>query len=337
MADKPIWFCVTAKSGLGHLRRVTNIASIIKLNAPGRPLALMTNAPVAGLTTQERDYFGDREVVPREQMGGRLKTFRNSPVVVDTAVVPGLADVDAPLCLILRETKTDKLTHFRLQKNRQWDLVIVPNPVEQWRPDAALLPARRVENVGWIFRTNTAKDYRQLTDERNKQQSMSSILLVSGGGGTMDTANEYCKITTRLVASVRHLTQTEFRVVQVVGPRADPNAVITGVDEVATPGARLPELLEQADIVVSTVGYNSVLELAQIDVPTLLIPIKRSYDDQCLRARRWGPSLGLAHIDLQQSTQWIARLIDNPQRRPRIDINSSGASVAADLVGNLAA
>ncbi|MDH3694002.1 MAG: hypothetical protein OER96_05470, partial [Gammaproteobacteria bacterium] len=251
-AGTPIWFCATGKSGLGHLRRVTNIASAIKFNTPRRPLALMTNAPVAGLSEREQSCFSEIKITSRDAMSRELQESKTGPIVVDTAVLPGLAEIDVPLCLILREIKTSKLERFRLAKNRMWDLVIVPNPVDQWQPDTTVLPARRVENVGWIFRTEVGKDNVNPTHSESYNQSIAKILVASGGGGSTDTQYKFCETVTCLIEAVQQRTESLFKVTQAIGPRADDRAVIAGVDEIVKPGSTLNKMFAQADIVIST-------------------------------------------------------------------------------------
>ncbi len=270
-------------------------------------------------------------------MSRSLKMSKATSIVVDTAVLPGLTDIDAPLCLILRETKDSKLQCFQLEKDRPWDLVIVPNPEGQWRPNCKKLPARRIENVGWIFRANgKEKEFTSSGNDRS-HSSIPTILIVAGGGGTKDTSDEFCTLVTCLIESVRYKTSSPFKIAQVIGPRTDPNTMMMVADELIQPGPNLPDLFSRSDIVISTAGYNSVLELAETDVPTLLIPIERTYDDQYMRARRWGTDLGLAHNDLEQSARWLAKLINKPQRRLRVDLESSGAAAAANLVRSLVA
>lgn len=93
-----IQFCATGKSGLGHLRRITNIARAIKTADSSMPLALMTNAPAEGLTSEELSFYEPIDVFPRSDMAKILAQKSDSVVVVvDTAVLPGLAVVDAPL------------------------------------------------------------------------------------------------------------------------------------------------------------------------------------------------------------------------------------------------
>ena len=106
---------------------------------------------------------------------------------------------------------------------------------------------------------------------------------------------------------------------------------MAGVDRVVQPGGRLHDWFAKADLIVSTAGYNSVLEIASSDVPTLLIPIPRTYDDQGTRAESWAARPGRAHRwgawDL--SARWMASVVDGRTRRPVVDLGPSGAARAA--------
>ncbi len=62
-----------------------------------------------------------------------------------------------------------------------------------------------------------------------------------------------------------------------------------------------------ADAVISSAGYNSVLELASVAKPAMLIAISRSIDDQQARAKLWGPRLGHCFDgNIEGAAQWLA-------------------------------
>lgn len=336
--ETTITLCGTGRTGLGHLRRITNIAQALHERRPSVPLQLLTNASPEGLTKTEVALYRNIRVVPRAEMATHLVGSRGGPVVVDTAVLPGLHEVDAPLCLILRETLLTKLERFRLEGARRWDLIIVPHPIEEWRPQAGVIPAKRLEAVGWIYRQpSVASQSSHNIPPGRKTVTRRTVLIASGGGGSGDTWAAFRKTVEQLIRRLRALTDLPLDFVQAVGPRASIDARIPGVDRSISPGPRLHEVFTKMDLVISTVGYNSVLELACTDVPALLVPIPRTYDDQEKRAKRWGPRLGLSHCmdHSSSSAHWIAMTLRARQRRQPIDVGCSGAVASAKLIEGL--
>ncbi|NNG02998.1 MAG: hypothetical protein HKM95_02725 [Inquilinus sp.] len=288
-----ITFCATSKSGLGHLRRLTNIGSALRARDPSLTQDLLTNAAVAGLTDAEIGLYRRIEVVERQEMAEVLRARQGGgPVLVDTAVIPGLDRLPGPLCLVLRETVASHLDRFRLEGGRPWDLIMLPNPLDEWRPDPATISARRVEAVGWIWRPPGRA---QSGGNDEGPATGLSVLIASGGGGTGETARYVRGEVEPLIRSLRHSLIKPVEILQTVGPRSSAEARIDGVDRFVDVGAELHRAFARASLVVSTAGYNSVLEIACIDVPALLLAIPRSLDDQQVRARRWGDRMGHCH------------------------------------------
>lgn len=104
------------------------------------------------------------------------------------------------------------------------------------------------------------------------------------------------------------------------------------------PGGALNELFLDADAVISTAGYNSVLELATTDTPALLVPIPRSIDDQEARARSWAAALGawLNADSPGEAAEWLRRTLIERQRRLPVDLGPSGEDKAARAILDLA-
>ena len=91
-------------------------------------------------------------------------------------------------------------------------------------------------------------------------------------------------------------------------------------------------MFREACAVISTAGYNSVLELATTDTPTLLLPIPRSIDDQDARVRLWSPRLGPPSGD---PVPWLAETLATRRRRPPVDLGPSGEDAAAAAILSL--
>ena len=93
------------KTGLGRLRRVTNIAAALAARAPHRPLALLTNAALGGLDDDEARLYRAIASEPRDEMARSLRTRGCALAVVDTAVLP---DLHAGKRLLVTEQATHR-------------------------------------------------------------------------------------------------------------------------------------------------------------------------------------------------------------------------------------
>lgn len=323
------WFCATGKSGLGHLRRATSIAVEMRGLNPNTSIGLLTNAPPSGLPVSDLAAFSAVEICARPDMAAWLGQRQDiSAVAIDTAILDGIETLDVPLAIILRETPRDRQARFALPGGREWDLMVVPNPPDHWLPDPVSAPARRCEAVGWVYRS---------LDHAVAVKNRPEVLVATGGGGTAETAAMVRAMLDPVLRQARDIANYSFDVAQALGPRAPAGARLAQIDRVFDPGGDLNRHFASADVVISTAGYNSVLELAALDVPTMLLAIPRNIDDQAGRARLWGPRLGFC-LDAggDEATEWLARAATSRRRRQPWDLGPSGAVDAARLLLGLA-
>ena len=323
-----IALCATGKTGLGHLRRLINIAGELVRQAPSCQLELVSNAEIAGLTGQEKSWLSATHLAERGRMADTIARIKPDLVVVDTAVIPGLHALDVPLCLVLRETIAGNAARFNLEGGRAWDRVCVPNPEDHWLPGPEVF-AWSLKAVGWIYRTTGS-----INASNVESRKTPLVLAASGGGGNAETAAYYARSVDAVLSKARKLCPAAFEVSQVVGPRAASRDLLSNADQKAQVGSHLNEAFATADIVISTAGYNSVLELAQVSTPVLLVPIGRSHDDQLGRARYWESRMGHVHVDGLEdaSARWLANEVASGRRRQPCDLGPSGAGRCAQLL-----
>lgn len=320
---KRVIFVGTAKSGLGHIRRIASIASRMVGHSDTNEFVLLTNAEPAGLSRVELGAFSGVWICERQDMAVRLLGARCDLAVLDTVKLPGFERFHGPAALILRETPDTNLDGFRRAGSSPWDLLLVPNPREAWTPKLDPDYSRSLVHSGWILR-----------DTGIRGDSLSSgIVVATGGGGTPDTRRMLYPVLNRILADSRRKAPHPFLVRQALGPRTGGEA-LAEADEVFDPGPDLNDVFRRADLVISTAGYNSVLELASTDTPTLLVPIPRSLDDQQARVRDWGPLLGqgLEPGCEEDAGTWLADQLASPRRRAPVDLGSGGADRAANAL-----
>lgn len=328
MPGADICFLATGKSGLGHLRRSATIARCLRRLAPERRLHLVSNAPPLGVTEADLAAFDSLQVQDRGQMAQAAAATDAGVLVLDTLTVPGIETSTARLALVLREAPDSQLHRFRLAGGRAWDLVVIANPRAHWMPPGDAFPARAMVAAGWI--------YRPTGRGRGAGAALPQVLVATGGGGTADTAAALYADMDAILRPVRQ-SGLEFEVVQAIGPRARSFGHLASADRCIDPGAELNALFREADVVISTAGYNSVLELATTDAPVLLVPIPRSIDDQAARARVWAPLLGYWH-DADRphsSSDWLKGAIAARLRRAPVDLGPSGEETAARAILDL--
>jgi predicted glycosyltransferase len=229
------------------------------------------------------------------------------------------------LALVLREMPDKEVHRFRLAAGKPWDLVVIANPGTHWMPNSADLVARSLIPAGWIYRP---------TGPRTRTgNALPTLLVATGGGGTVETARTlYAQIDTALARARDH--GPRFDVLQAIGPRARGFGQLAQADRTVDPSGTLNDSFRDADIVISTAGYNSVLELATTDTPTLLVPIPRSIDDQAARARSWAGKLGMWRdpASPEGAVNWLIQEITARRRRPPVDLGPSGEDRAARAI-----
>ncbi len=327
--DCEVTFCVTARSGLGHLRRVTNIASAVHQLRSDVRISLLINAAPTCLSALELQMFDRIEIVRRCDMARVAAKRTNGPIVVDTAVVPDLALLPRPLGLILRETVSDRLSEFRLKGGRQWDCVIIPSPRGDWTIEPSAVQTKFVRNVGWIYRSagpGVASNVLNISPETQ------TVLIATGGGGAAGRATNLASEIDEIIAELRDRLDDPVKVIQALGPRS--KTTLTMIDEVQDVGSHLNQAFAEANLVFTTAGYNSILELACTDTPALMFPVARTYDDQLARAKRWERRLGCLHHTggVAASAAWAADTLTRQLARTPSRIGESGCAASAQII-----
>lgn len=328
MSRQTVSFVATGRSGLGHLRRISTIAAAVKRRSPDSVLHLVTNAKREDLRGNDFSTFSEIVEAQRVDMARVLVSINSDVVVLDTVAVPNIETVSRRLVLVLRETEDHKLSKFSLDAPRSWDQVLIPNPAAHWMPQLPRGFSHKVDAVGWIYRK---------TGTRRADEASSGFVIATGGGGNNETRDGLYSLLDALIENVRASTGIDFTCRQAIGPRARVGGCLAQADEAFDPGPELHRVFQQADVVISTAGYNSVLELATTDTPTMLVPIPRTYDNQTLRAARWGPQLGccLLERNVNLACNWLVEQVEKPQRRPPIDLGANGDDAAAKLILSL--
>src|SRR5512139_594864 len=113
-----IVFAASAKSALGQLQRVTNVAAAVHGRPRGLALELVTTSQQGAEWARRTPVYRNVTVLDTRAMAERMSSMEPGAVVVGSMAVPGLEKVDAPLCLILREVIPSELERFRLGAGR---------------------------------------------------------------------------------------------------------------------------------------------------------------------------------------------------------------------------
>ena len=322
MSATDIVFFATSKSGLGHLRRSATIARALRRAAPCRNLRLVTNAAPQGLDKEDLCAFDQITVANRDQMSAATGP---APfvAVLDTMNLPELEDRAMARILVLRETPHSHLSRFHPHR-RPWTRVLIANPADHWIPDMPNATNQGIVSVGWI--------YREAEVLSQTPRPRAQLLIATGGGGTAATSAEVYDRIGILLSRLRQFCPVPFDAVQAIGPRARDFGQVTGIDRTIDPGGSLNQLFVTADAVISTAGYNSVLELATTTTPAHLIAIPRSIDDQDARVALWSHRLAPVQAQRPEDGLWLADALHHRLRRPPVTLGPSGEDRAAQAI-----
>lgn len=308
------------------MRRIASIARAIRQQAPEKTFALITNAPVAGLPEEDLSLFAMTPVADRAEMATVAGALGARALVADTMLPPGAMNGSYRCGLILREMPDSRIDRLQPEQGKRWDVVVIPNPQSHWMPALPASFAARTVTTGWIYRIPCPFGRVSMPAPR--------LLLATGGGGTDESAQMLADLVGVLVQRLQAAMTEEVEIVQAVGPRAGAGARIAQASRTIDPGGDLNQLFADADAVISTSGYNSVLELAITTTPAALVAIPRTLDDQTARARLWGPRIGRFFDggNCDEVAAWLATVLTTRSRREPVDIGPSGAPIAAQAI-----
>jgi hypothetical protein len=308
----------TGRSGVGHLRRLSHVAAALRRTGSSH-ITLVTNASALDLAWFQDAPFDTIAHAERDAIARRLVAAEPEIVIVDTAVIPDIERVDARRVLLLRACRDVA----RFSTPVPWNDVLIPHPPYEWHPSISDSFAETVTWVGWVHGhpRRLVRDHPAGRDRR--------VIVAFGGGGAMSRDDSMRARVWSVIEQLRSIAGVKVSLL--VGPRsgeAGPEAVDDRLPAQDDPRS----VYAAADLVVSTAGYNSVLELAGIDTPILFAPAARTHDDQDARARSWATSLGHGLDDVDSAVRWGRRVLESGARRDPVDLPVCGSGRIASVV-----
>jgi predicted glycosyltransferase len=129
---------------------------------------------------------------------------------------------------------------------------------------------------------------RRHSNRRTGHSGPPRILVTAGGGG------DAAVLVLAYLRGLKDVPVGEFQTVVVLGPQLDPQTAeglrALGADrpdvEYVEFESNMPRRYEEADVVLSMVGYNTVCELLSAGARAVLVPRAEPVQEQLIRARR---------------------------------------------------
>ncbi len=287
--------------GLGHINRLSVIALALReldnnvrtpfvveesahvlLDALGLPYvplpsshAMSDGAAWAAWTEGER--FALQVQISRSI----LSNIAPQLVVFDFLPNPTFADAvmksQVPIVLCLREMR-DLASYlaFACDLLKHVSLILIPHPTGTMRLPEEL--AAKSCFVGQIARQAT----RIAVTERDPA---SPRIVISGGGGGYPGTVEFYNLAMKAIADLRG-RYPAIRAQLIAGPLFRDWLLLQPVDGITLTAfeADTNSRFAEADLIICQAGYNTVAELEQLGIKTLLVPAARQWDDQFARA-----------------------------------------------------
>jgi UDP-N-acetylglucosamine--N-acetylmuramyl-(pentapeptide) pyrophosphoryl-undecaprenol N-acetylglucosamine transferase len=341
--------------GLGHISRLTAIASALREASPTTKVALVadggdhgilagSNVPLLAAPPYPQDdapvsawepwSVGERQWLATRIAESLLDHLQPRLVVFDTfpniAFWTAAADRRIPYAVVLRKMKGDTTFTTTRSLLRHAVSILLPHDRGELVVPADLAP--KTVFVGSIVRAPRF-------DPSRPEASPIDVLITGGGGGFRGTTEFY---QAAIAAFARWRSrQPRLTGLLVMGPLfGDATALVP------TPGlvvvhaiADLSRLFADAGVVVCQAGYNTMAELAAIGVRTICVPAPRVLDDQRSRAE----ALAAVHPWIKVCAACSAEDLDaayaallagpSPERG---DAPTGAATAASHLLGLLA-
>ena len=298
-----ILFHPTARSGLGHVSRLSAIALALRQIDPSvqTPFAIqgdgrlllealslhcvpLPSGPAARMTkTWVLQMSDERSPVLAEASLEILASVHPQIVVFDCYPNPEFAEAvvasKIPIVLCLRQMRDlAKYLHHAQSFLPQVNLILIPH-----QENAFELPEELKTKS--CFVGQIARPIEHLREPKRRLDQ--PHIVITGGGGGSATNLEFYNLAMRAISELRkEYPNLEARLI--AGPffrqwpQLEPTEGVSAVpfepDTLSVFGA--------ADLVISRAGYNTVSELEQLGTKAILVPVETPGDDQFARADR---------------------------------------------------
>lgn len=293
-------FRIHNRRGLGHLMRSTVLARQIMLRAPGTAITFVVRA----LPDKDYQLRGVRYLAaPNPDRLGLLpadSALASADLLIDDTVLPPIAEDLAAAwglrrALVMRRSTPERhaelLAHPALSV---MNTIVVPHERGDFGHTFPREIEQRVVFAGAVARLPDPEIGSQCLARYGISDDDWLLISTPGGGGFESDLERFLEIIsavhTRLLShrpGLKHLL--------VLGPHAGRRPPDLPRLMVIEEEPNLVSLFPYARAVISAAGYNTINELRVAQVPALLLPGRRRYDDQLERCARL-QLLGIAEV-----------------------------------------
>jgi predicted glycosyltransferase len=348
-----VLFHPTNGIGIGHISRLAAIALALRINYPGTQVlfALEKSSPVL-LESLTLPYVSvpdgngepaDSSLAPFSSVP-RLKSamvecifreffpdivvFDGSP---DRSFIEGALQHGRHIAVCLREVKDLESLHSLAPAIHAARLIIVPSEPGEWVLPPGL--THKAAFVGQISRPYCVRE------TAKKYWVNDPYVVISGGGGGYPGTFEFYNLALRAFGLCER-EMPQLKGVLVTGPlfREWSSLAPLGNVKVVPFEENMLSLFARANLAIVQGGYNTIAELAQLQIPTICLPAERQHDDQHKRAMRFCEQMpsfrvrvfGVSDIEIVASEMQTLLNLSRPD--VPIHKDSLGASRAADAL-----
>jgi predicted glycosyltransferase len=302
-AQPTILFHAPNQIGLGHINRLSAVAlslrntdrairSVFVVEGSGHVLLDVLGLPYLPLPSGRSMYrAAEWAAWPEEERARILMAFsqvvvRNlRPTLVVFDCFPSVAMVNAvvrqniPIVLCLREMRDlpaylRHISHFISHTT----LILIPH-----EPGAFEVPESirsKSQFIGQI-----ARSFCRSNETRNDSRTL-TVVITGGGGGFNGTSTFYNLAMQAILILRQRFPLVEGRLI--TGPLFHDFPKLQVVEGVTIHPFE-PDIMNafcNADVVLSTAGYNTAAELEQVGARAVFVPAETKWDDQLARAER---------------------------------------------------
>ena len=234
-----------------------------------------------------------------------LRTVKPQAVVFDClpneAFISATLENQVPAVLCLRQMRfMDDYCRYLGNLATKFDLVLVPHDANAFELPEDL--RKNAHFVGEIARKTPFQTF-------NGKSSNAPRIVISGGGGGFPNTVTFYNLASKVVAALR----TEYPNLQaqlIAGPLFGEWSKLESRSGISVIPFE-PDLagaFARADLVICQAGYNTVAEVRQSGSKAILVPAKRTWDDQFARAQRACEGESRFRVHLSPDCRTLAEL-----------------------------